>query len=322
MRGVDGTLFLSIFGKQKSRPKSFKAACGCLKIVFGRDEPSGTSCSRRPSNLFPIDTARAVGKSFWVFPAGCVRTPYLSQGNPKATLRLGTDVSNVFMHSDKIVALSFFRAIYMKIIDLTHPFTNTMPTYPGDAPPSLRQVASIGKEGYTDHRLETTMHMGTHIDAPAHMIEGGKRIDELPLRLFCGKGLALNARGRKKLDVELLTTEPFSNATILSGRIVFFCTGFSKKYREASYFTDYPVMTETLAQELVKRKIKMVGFDTPSPDYAPYAVHRILLGAGIPIIENLTNLEALLELHTFDIEALPMNISADAAFARIAAIIK
>lgn len=212
------------------------------------------------------------------------------------------------------------------LIDLTHPFTDMMPTYPGDPASSLKRVASIGKEGYIDYKLETTMHVGTHIDAPAHMIEGGKRIDELPLELFHGEGVVVDARDKRSLDIEILR-----DVEIEEGHIVLFCTGFSKKYRAPEYFTDFPVMTEALALELVQRKVKMVGMDTPSPDLpapspsrqagrVPFAVHKIFLGASILIAENLTNLEALLKIKAFDVEAIPMRIAADAAFARIMAL--
>lgn len=205
----------------------------------------------------------------------------------------------------------------MRIIDLTHPFTDLMPSYPGDPVPSLKQYASISKNGYADHTLQTTMHMGTHIDAPAHMIEGGKPIDELPFDLFYGKGVMVDARGRRNLDIEMLR-----DVEIKEGQMVLFCTGFSKKYHTPEYFTDFPVMTEALAHELVKRKVKMVGMDTPSPDKAPFVVHKILLSADILIAENLTNLEALFNIKAFDVEAIPMRIAADAAFARIMAIVK
>jgi|SRR3989344_43873 len=202
----------------------------------------------------------------------------------------------------------------MTLIDLTHPFTDNMPVYPGDPAARLHAAASIGKEGYSDHKLETTVHVGTHVDAPAHMIEGGKMIHHLPLEAFCGKGVVMDVRGKKKIDIEI---QEYTD--IKKGDIVLFCTGFSKRYHEPSYFADYPVMTEAVAHELTTRQVEMVGFDTPSPDRAPYPVHKILLGAGILIIENLTNLEALLAHTTFDIEAFPLALAADAAPARVIA---
>lgn len=200
------------------------------------------------------------------------------------------------------------------IIDLTHTVTDSMPVYPGDPKATLRQVAAIGKEGYADHWLSIGMHVGTHLDAPAHMIAGGKKVNELPLELFCGRGVAVDVRGKSTLNNEVCR-----GVRIRKGDIVLFCTGFSKKYRSPEYFTDYPVMTEALARELARRKIHMVGFDAPSPDRAPFAVHKIFLGTGILIIENLTNLEKLLGVPQFEVRAFPQKIAADAAPVRVVA---
>ena len=178
-----------------------------------------------------------------------------------------------------------------------------MPTYPGDPVASLKQVAFVGKDGYADHALATTMHVGTHIDAPAHMIEGGKKIHELPLALFSGVGIVMDARDKQELSIELAARPSLTESKVQPYPIVLFCTAFSKYYRHDSgkYFSDYPVMTEALARELIRLKVKLIGLDTPSPDRPPFAVHKILLGAGIPIIENLTNLEELLSVLSFDI---------------------
>ena len=202
----------------------------------------------------------------------------------------------------------------MRYIDLTHTFTDAMPTYPGDPESYLRQIASIEKDGYADHKLETTIHVGTHIDAPAHMIKGGKQIDELPLEAFRGDGTLIDARGKSGIGVELLL-----GVSVPKEAVILLLTGFSRYFREPRYFGEYPAMTESLAEELVKWKIKMVGFDTPSPDRPPFAVHKILLNAGILIIENLTNLESLLEVEKFEIQAFPIKLSADAAPARVVA---
>ncbi len=113
----------------------------------------------------------------------------------------------------------------MRVIDLTHTFVGNMPTYPGDPKASVQQSARIEKEGYADHWLQTGMHVGTHIDAPAHMIQGGKKIHELPLRVFYGKGRVIDGRRKKEIDIGIQGYKD-----IRKGEIVFFCTGFSKKY--------------------------------------------------------------------------------------------
>lgn len=206
----------------------------------------------------------------------------------------------------------------MNIVDLTHTFTDAMPVYPGDQQASVRQIAAIDTDGYADHFLSTGLHVGTHIDAPAHMIAGGKKIHELPPEFFCGKGVLIDARGKEVLDAKMLGQS--GHASISDGTVVLFCTGWSSRFHTSEYFTGFPVMTEDVAEELVRRKIRMVGFDAPSPDRAPFSVHKILLGAGVLIIENLTNLEELLGVPQFEVRAFPVKIAADAALARVVAV--
>ena len=69
----------------------------------------------------------------------------------------------------------------MELLDLTHKFTGHMPVYPGDPNPELIEIAKIPKDVCADHMLKTTMHVGTHMDAPAHMIAGGKNISDYDL---------------------------------------------------------------------------------------------------------------------------------------------
>ncbi|MEK7557141.1 MAG: cyclase family protein, partial [Patescibacteria group bacterium] len=80
----------------------------------------------------------------------------------------------------------------MKYIDLTHTFVDNMPVYPGDPVAEVKQIADIKKEGYTDHRITTGMHVGTHMDAPMHMIEGGKALSDMPVENFFGRGYLID----------------------------------------------------------------------------------------------------------------------------------
>ncbi len=63
----------------------------------------------------------------------------------------------------------------MKYIDLTHTFKAKMPVFPGDAETKLEQVSFFDKDGYNSFRVDTGMHVGTHMDAPFHMLENGKK---------------------------------------------------------------------------------------------------------------------------------------------------
>lgn len=206
----------------------------------------------------------------------------------------------------------------MKIIDLTHTFTEDMPVYPGDPKSSLEQVAFIDKDTFNDHKITTVMHVGTHMDAPLHMIADGKRIDEIVPGKFIGKGVVIDVRGKSKIDASFL-----SNVDIEEGSIVLLYTGFGAKYRTDDYFKGYPELGEDFANKMIELKVKIVGMDMLGPDYdKPWATHKILLGNEILILENLTNLDQLLGIKDFEVIALPVKFKADAAPARVIAVIK
>lgn len=206
----------------------------------------------------------------------------------------------------------------MKIIDLTHTFTDDMPVYPGDPKASLEQVAFIEKDTFNDHKISTVMHVGTHMDAPLHMIANGKKMNEIAPDRFIGKGVVIDVRGKQKIDVSVL-----NNIDIQEGSIVLLYTGFGSKYRTDDYFKGYPELGEDFAEKMAELKVKIVGMDILGPDYdKPWATHKILLGNEILIIENLDNLDQLLDVKDFEVIALPLKLKADASPVRVIARIK
>lgn len=201
----------------------------------------------------------------------------------------------------------------MKYIDLTQTFKQTMPVYPGDSLPELKQVCFINKDNCNTFAIKSGMHVGTHMDGPMHMIKNGKKLSTFAPDKFFGRGHLIDAR-KKPINKELL-----KNLKIKKGDIVIIMTGFYKNFNKSDYYKHYPAILEDFAQELVKLGVKTVGMDTPSPDYPPFIIHKILLSKNILIIENLTNLEALLNHKKFNIIALPAKFEADAAPVRVVA---
>ena len=202
----------------------------------------------------------------------------------------------------------------MKLIDLSHTFSETMPVYPGDTPPQFTQVADYKKEGYFGYRLNSGFHVGTHIDAPFHILPGGKRLSEINIEKFFGKGILLDARGKENIDIDLLHEK-----NIDKNCIVLIMTGWSKKFGQENYYKNRPELTESFAKKIVELGIKIIGMDTPSPDSHPYDIHKILLRGEVLIIENLTNLESLIGRGDFEIIALPAKFYADGAPIRVVA---
>ncbi len=200
------------------------------------------------------------------------------------------------------------------LIDLTHTFTENMPVYPGDSKPEFKQVSDMCGKGCTRYEVKTSMHVGTHIDAPFHMLENGKRLSEINIERFFGNGILLDARGKDKIDIDLL-----EGKSIKKDSIVFIMTGLYKRFGSEDYYKNYPEITEAFAREVVKLDVKIVGIDTPSPDRAPFKIHKILLEKEILIIENLTNLEQLFNIENFEVIALPVKFNLDGAPVRVVA---
>jgi kynurenine formamidase len=224
------------------------------------------------------------------------------------------------MGNKQIKTLGSLPALMLKmnmpaLIDLTHAFTDDMPVYPGDDCSKLYQSDFIKENGVSDHKIESGMHVGTHIDAPLHMVEGGAVICEFPVDKFQGRGILIDARAAHLIDVDIL-----DEYDIQEGDIVLVWTDWSKKFRSDHYYKDWPHMSVEFAKALVHKKIALIGMDTPSPDPEcdDFPAHKTFLPNNVLIIENMTNLNAL-EGKSFKIHAYPMKYEADAAPVRVVA---
>lgn len=80
----------------------------------------------------------------------------------------------------------------MKIIDLSQPLFDGMPVYPGDPEVHIEQIHNLDKEGWRLRYLQMSTHIGTHVDAFAHMDEKGETIDNIPLEKYIGKTVLVN----------------------------------------------------------------------------------------------------------------------------------
>lgn len=201
----------------------------------------------------------------------------------------------------------------MSLINLSHRIDSTLMPYPGDEPLRLYQNRFLEKDKYNDHRLESGMHAGTHIDSPMHLTNSPKYINEYPLESFCGDAVVLDCTADEIISYRIGFDE-----VVRENDIVIVKTGHEKLFRIAGYFQSHPVMDLSLAEFLTGRKIRMIGMDLPSPDRYPFEVHQLFFRHGIFILENLANL-ALLTKQRFKLYAFPLNICADSSPVRVVA---
>lgn len=202
----------------------------------------------------------------------------------------------------------------MHYVDLTQTIVNAMPVFPGDALPQLQQSASLESDGTTNYVLTSSMHVGTHVDGPVHMIPRGKRLMDFPAETFFGRAVIIDARGKKEISEELL-----HGMGLERDAIVLVCTGWAEHFGKPNYYKEYPAVTEGFASALVAAGVKMFGSDSPSPDYPPFPVHKRLLSDNILIVENLTGVDKLVGASAVEVIVLPLKIAADSAPARAVA---
>ena len=91
----------------------------------------------------------------------------------------------------------------MNIIDLSQPLYDGMDVYPGDPEVHIKQIHSLGKEGWRLKYLQFSSHIGTHADAFAHMDKKGTPIDKIPLNEFIGKTVLVKQNDPFPSDIGL-----------------------------------------------------------------------------------------------------------------------
>lgn len=183
----------------------------------------------------------------------------------------------------------------MQIFDLTQTISPQMPVYPGTEPPVFSLGCSLEVDGFREKKLTFFSHTGTHIDAPAHLLADGKTLDQFPAAQFVGPACCLDFSDRPGAVIEVADLEPY-RAQLAQVDFCLLRSGWSCYWGAPQYFVDFPVLSLAAAQWLCRFDLKGIGFDAISAD--PVAaqdlpIHQQLLGKGLVLIENLTNLEQL-----------------------------
>lgn len=199
----------------------------------------------------------------------------------------------------------------MVLIDLSHPITAGMPVYPGDPQVAVTTALNIDDDGAAVARLELGTHTGTHLDAPAHTIPGGRTVDQLDLTLLDGEAciLPVQTDQTESLQEQQLDASDLRSLPAELPRIVCIATGWDQ-YFHAALHEHHPYLGLELAQELWRRGARVLGVDTLSPDPtskpAEFLVHEFWLGNDGIIVENLRQLTELPDRVHMTILPLPL----------------
>jgi arylformamidase len=204
-----------------------------------------------------------------------------------------------------------------KWIDVSLTLKANMVHWPTDPPFFIERVRDMDK-GDTVNLSKITMgaHSGTHVDAPVHFIKGAKGVDQIPIDLLTGP-----ARIIEIADTDTIEEKELAGRSIKKGERILLRTrnSINKLLHKDAFIEDFVYLEKDAAEFLITCGIKTLGIDYLSvggykkdgPD-----IHRMLLGAGILIIEGLDLTEALPGL--YDMICLPVKIlDSDGAPARV-----
>jgi arylformamidase len=171
-------------------------------------------------------------------------------------------------------------------IDISIPLRNGCVNWPGDERFQLTRVADMNRDGteYNISKISTSVHMGTHMDAPLHFVNGGATIDTMPLDATLGPCRVIEIQHPTQITVAEL--EPHE---IQQGERILFKTRTSfEQWKTDEFLKDYVYIPVATAKYLVARGVRTIGVDALSVggwDDENAECHRTILGAGIWIIE-------------------------------------
>ncbi len=194
----------------------------------------------------------------------------------------------------------------MKIIEISLPLNNNTPVYPGNVPLSVSIHKKMPEYATTLSAISFGSHSGTHIDAPAHAVEGAATLDKIPLENFIGQCRVLDF---SKETGEAVSKNFLESKKIQSGERVLLKTKNSVRgFKE--FYDDYVYLDGDAADYLSSLAVTLVGIDSLSikkrggTDHRP---HTSLLAKNIPIIEGL-DLSKVAE-GEYELICLPLNFT-------------
>ena len=163
----------------------------------------------------------------------------------------------------------------MKIYDISQEVFTCM-VYPGDPIPQKETLSSMERgDLYNLTAFSMCAHNGTHIDAPAHFIQGGQTVEEIPLSKTVGYAYVCHHQGE-------VTAE---NAR----KILATANNLNSEASKRILIGGDATVTLEAAEVFAEEKIYLIGNEsqTVGPEDAPMAVHLKLLGAEVVLLEGI-----------------------------------
>lgn len=172
------------------------------------------------------------------------------------------------------------------------PLGNGMPSFPGDPPFTLSPARRIARgDPYNLSEITLGTHAGTHVDPPSHFVEGGLPIDRVDLDRLNGPCVVVEVPA----GVDEIPPSAVDGLADGVSRVLFRTSNSERWRQRLAFFPDYVALSPASAAALLERGVRTVGLDALSIERdvtGTFPVHRLLLGAGVAIIEGLLLAEA------------------------------
>ena len=199
----------------------------------------------------------------------------------------------------------------MSLLDLSHTIVADMPQWASDNQPlKLHRRSLHGPDSHMSSSLEIGCHVGTHIDAPLHFLDGQPGLDRLPVDHFVGPGRVVDCRPQVAAMAEPgpLGAEVLSGLNLDAVDFVLLLTGWDRFWGQDRYYQAWPYLSAELAAAVAAAGLKGIGLDTPSLDsLTGHVAHDLCAAAGLVNIENLTGLDQLVD-RNFQFQCLPLKL--------------
>jgi kynurenine formamidase len=166
-------------------------------------------------------------------------------------------------------------------VDLTHPFSPSLPVYPGYRPIQVRERFSIGRDGFSANEVTFDEHTGTHVDAPSHFVRDGASADRIAVDRLVAPLAVVSIADRAARNTDALVTAndllewEKRHGRLPAGAFVAMHAGWGARVasverflnRDAKGVLHMPGFSEEAARFLVQqRDVAGVGVDTLSLD--------------------------------------------------------
>jgi arylformamidase len=185
--------------------------------------------------------------------------------------------------------------------------------WPGDPAFSTTAAATSDTGGITSS-LRLCAHSGTHIDTPAHILDGGARLGDYAPHNFILHALVVDIQEANTVTAQHIDALPEDSPQALLFRTRNTRNGLA---HTGQFSPDFAAFTPDAGRALAGRDLRLVGIDAPSVDAASahdLPVHHALLSRGILLLENLNLHHAAPGLYTLcclplsmpDLEASPV----------------